>query len=121
MQDGISGEVESPKYGTQETKEALVLAFKVGGAIKKAGADGNYDASDFQHVLPVIPYVGPAFENASLIVKEVKDLDTAELAEIKELCLKEAGELISDEKILIRINAGIEWIQASYKLYLAFA
>lgn len=104
-----------------ETKEALLAAFKVGGAIKASGADGKYDLTDVAHLVPVFPFIGKAIENGKEIPAEVADIDSDEFQELESFVMSELGQLIDKEKLLLQINAGIKFIKATHDLYKAFA
>jgi hypothetical protein len=105
-------------YGTKETKDVLVLAFKLGGAVKASMADGKFDFNDAGNFFPVIPSVGPAFENIGLIPKEMGDLTEAEALDLEATISQEVGELISKEKLVLQINSGLKLVHAMYEFYL---
>ena len=113
--------METEQKPITETKEALLAAFKIGGAIKAAGADGKYDLADVAHLIPVFPYVGKAIENGKDIPAEVSDIDAVEFAELESFIISELGELIDKEKLLLQISAGLKFIKATHDLYKTFA
>ena len=108
----------APVFTTKETKEALVLAFKAGAVIKLANADGKIDFNDAGLIFTLIPAMGPAFDNISLVPKELGDLSPAEAIDLQTFISNEIGSLVDNAKVVSQINAGLKMIHAMYEFYL---
>lgn len=109
--------VAEQKYGLKETKEVLVFAFKAVETYKLAKADGKIDMNDAGLAFTLFPSLTPAFENITLVPKEIKDLDASEIEELETYLMGEIGKVISKEKLLTQINAGLKLIHAGYEFY----
>lgn len=94
----------------------IVLGMHVGEATKKSLDDGKFDITDVPNFLPVIPYVGKAFENIKDVPAQFKDIDANEADELKKLIIESIGEVLDQEKLVSQIDASLEWIHATYKL-----
>jgi hypothetical protein len=108
---------EIKKFDIKNTKEAVVLCLKVGGAVKKSYDDGSFSATDLGNFFPVIPYVQPALEDISLIPSEIKDLDIEEGNELVGLIAADLGVLASAPKLVGQINAALKAIKANVEFY----
>jgi hypothetical protein len=87
------------QHGTKETKEALKLVFAFLKCIKEAkDNDGVISPSDIMILTNLFPYVGPAFEDASLIIKELKDLKDDEIKDLLVFSGAQIGSLASKEE-----------------------
>jgi len=98
----------------------IILSSKVAVATKTSLADGKFQMTDLMNYVPVLPHVNDAFANIGQVPKQFIDIDAAELVELKELVKAEYGPLFSDEQILAKIDASLEWIHSTYKLVNAF-
>jgi hypothetical protein len=105
------------KFDIKNTKEAVVLTLKAGGAVKKSYEDGEFNASDLGNFFPVIPYVQPALEDMSLIPGELKDLDTQEGEELLSMVAADLGEIANAPKLISQINAALKAIKANIEFY----
>lgn len=65
-------------YGTQETEDLLVFVAKLGNAIDGALEDGTINLLDLDELFGPAASAKAAFEGASLIPKELGDLDSQE-------------------------------------------
>lgn len=74
--------MEEEKTGTKETKEVLELFFSLAKAVSTSLSDGTVGVFDLAHFFKVIGYIAPAFNDSELIIKELKDLDEKEKAEL---------------------------------------
>lgn len=106
------------QFSTKETKEVLAFAFKFAGVIKSANADGKIDFNDMGLFFTIIPSLGPAFENISNVPKELKELSPGEVAELENLIVTEVGVLVSKEKVIAQINAGLKLVHSMYDFYI---
>lgn len=107
------------QFSTKDTKEVLVFAFKFAGVIKAASADGKIDFNDMGLFFTIIPSLGPAFDNISNIPKELKELSPGELGELENLVATELGALITKEKLVAQINAGLKLIHSMHEFYIS--
>ena len=97
------------KLGIKETKEMLALGFALGKAIKEAKAnDGKVNAADLMLLMGVIPAMGPAMDKIDMIPAEIKDIDTEEAKELLQYAGEQVGEMLSEEELVKKINAGLE-------------
>lgn len=102
------------KMDIKNSKEMLNLIFGLGFAIKKSLEDG-IDVSDTVNLIPVISQVGPAFDDAGMIVAEMKDLDEEEVEELVALAKSKIGEIIDEEELLEKIELGMKAALAVYE------
>ena len=101
------------KMGIKNTKEMLVFLFVLGKAVKEAKEnDGEISYMDAMLLMKVLPVMGPAVEDAGKIIDEVKDLDKEEADELVSYIGKEVGEIISKEKLVDQVVAGLKVAQA---------
>jgi len=100
------------KYGVKETKEALTPVYLGLKAYKAAKADdGKIDMKDLSHALIVIPSIGPAIDNITLVPKEFLELDSEDRKELLAHAAVHLGDL-GDAVLIVRINAGLQLITA---------
>jgi len=105
------------KFTTKETKELLVLLFKLGNGFKLATADKKIDLADAGLFFAAIPAMGAAFEGIGQIPAELKDLNAEEFAELEAYLVKEIGIVVAKEELLKQINAGLKLGHAMYDFY----
>ena len=106
----------SEKFDVKNTKEVILLAFSLGQAIKQAKEnDGKIDAMDLMLMIPVFTKFGSAFEDISLVPKELKDASVEEAKEIQDLVLSEFGELIDQAKLVDQVNLGLSAMISIYE------
>lgn len=99
---------EKVEYGIKETQEMLLLVFSLGKAVMDAKKDG-FNAEDLTQLIKVIPYVAPAFDGASVIPSELKDLSKDE---VKSLLVFTANQLAGfageNKKLEEQVAKGLE-------------
>jgi hypothetical protein len=101
------------KLDIHNTKEMLVFLFTFAKIAKEAKAnDGKFNANDLVLFMQLFPKVGPAFDDADKILAELKDLDSSESQELLTLVGKEVGVIVSSEKLVGQINAGLVAVKA---------
>ena len=89
----------------KETKEALECALSLQKALQKTMADGKISIWEIPNFLSPFMKLGSAIENAKLIPSELKDLDSAEIEELKALFKQELD--LEDDKLEAKINEGL--------------
>lgn len=102
------------KLGIKETKElvdAVHTAIKAG---KTALADGKIDIQDLGQILVLIPAIQSAVDGAKEIPSELKDLDSAEAAELVTHVM--TGLAIDDAKAREVIEKSLKVAVAAYEL-----
>lgn len=101
---------EEKKLGIKDSKEMLLFLFMFGKVVKEAKEnDGKIDYMDAMLLMKLMPLLGPAFDGASNIAAEIKDIDDAEAAEMIEYLGEEAKAVLGDKAELIaKIIAGLE-------------
>jgi hypothetical protein len=100
--------------GIQETKELLKLVIGAGNAASKIAADGKVDVADLPYLMALFPLVGPGLEKIDQVPAELKDLDSAEGAE---LITQMATELMLDNvKTKEIVMAAMKTAMAMYEL-----
>ena len=100
--------VEVKKIGIKESKEMLVFLFMLAKVAKEAKEnDGKITYMDSVLLMKVVPSLGPAIENADLILAEIKDLDDAEINELINFLAIEVGGVFTEEKLIGQIIAGL--------------
>jgi hypothetical protein len=66
-------------------------------------------------LIPVFTKFGAAFEDISLIPKELKDMSVEEAKEIQSLVLSEFGELVDQAKLVDQVDLGIKAMISIYE------
>lgn len=92
------------KFDVKNTLEVIKLGASVSKAVKNAKADGKVDAMDLMYLVPVMGTVGPAFDDISLVPKELADVDSDESKEILEASKEIIGEWADDADLANKIN-----------------
>lgn len=109
--DAVNAKVS---YSTKETKEVLRLVFTFAKTVKEAKEnDGVISSADLMLLTKMLPYVGPAFDNAGDIIKELKDLDAAELKDLIVFTGANLGDLgaVKEEVLQKALNAAIALVE----------
>lgn len=99
---------------TKEVLKLIISGYKVYGLAK---ADGKIDLSDLGFLMTMLPHLQPAFDDASKIPTEVKDLDAAEAQELATFIVTELG--VVEGQTAEIINASLGLLVSGYKLYAA--
>ena len=100
----------------KNSKEVLIFAFSLGMTIKEAKKnDGKIDMLDMPLLMSVIPTIGPAFEDISIVPKELKDLSIAEAQELQDIIIEKFGALVEKEKLVDQINLGLKAVISIYE------
>jgi len=71
------------EFDIKNTKEMVLFGLSLGNGIGKAMANGTIDMLDVGYFFGALKAAGPAFKDVSLIPKEIGDIDSAELEDIK--------------------------------------
>lgn len=71
------------KMGIEELKEVLKFVIEFGEAADKALLDKKFEISELALLMGPFMLIGPAFEGLDKVGGEIKDLDEAELVELK--------------------------------------
>ena len=108
---------ETAPLGIKNIKEVMMFGFATAKMIKAAKEDdGKIDANDLTKLIMIVPTLGPAVSDIDQVLPEFKDLDANEAEELKVMARKELGDVISDEKLVVKIEAALEWSVATVKL-----
>ncbi len=105
--------------GIQETKDVIILGLAIGNGVYASLADnGKIGVEDMANLLPIITALPNALEGIGEVPKEIKDLNEAELAEIKNLVLEKLPNIGDKWLVVAResMNIGL----AALKIYNAF-
>lgn len=70
------------KVGIKESKEVLDFVLALGNAAGVSLSDGKIGLEDLSNFFGALTVAGPAFEGIQDVVKEFKDLDKEEAAEL---------------------------------------
>lgn len=110
----MTEETQAPvKLDIHNTKEALMLGFSLIGAIKVSKEnDGKINAADLGNLVMVFPHLGPAIDDAGMIVKEMKDLDSDEAKELMVFASEKLGGALSDEELVMKIELSLKAVVA---------
>lgn len=98
-------EVENISYDVKETKEVLKLLIELGEGLEKAFADKKFEISEIALLITPLMFSTAALEGIALMPKEIKDMDAAEFAEIKEYIEVELD--LENDKIELIIEKAI--------------
>ena len=104
--------------GIKELKELVKFGLKLGEALGKALEDGKINLVDALKFLPVLKDLKIALEGASEIPAELKDLDEAELQELKVFIKDEFN--LPDDALEAKIEMGLEVAVSLISLALGF-
>jgi ubiquitin len=101
--------IKVEKYGIKETKELLQLGFALGKSFKAAKEDdGNLSMGDMKHLIAIYPQVTIAYEDASKIPAELKDLSKDEVKELLVFSAAHLGEFAgADEELMLKIEKAL--------------
>lgn len=105
--------------GIKETKEALTLVCKAIAVGKEANADGKIGISDLPLLVKLYPAALAAFAGGDQIPAELKDLDSAEGAEIVAHVMAELT--LDNAKARAVVQAGLKVLASGYELVQALA
>ena len=106
------------EYGMKETKELLKFVIGLGMAIDKSLADKKFSFDDVTYFMVPLMQAGPAFANIKMLPAELKDMDAAEAAELKQFIEDEFD--IENDKIEKIIEAAIGVGLKVYEIMLSF-
>ncbi len=95
------------KYAIKETKELLDLVFVAGLAFKNANSDGQINAADLGHLVPVFVAAGPAFEKIDQVPAEVGDLSQPEAEELLAYAQVKVPQIVDRPKLVNIVNAAL--------------
>lgn len=110
------------KLGVENIKEVMLLGFGFGKMLKTAKEnDGEINLSDAPLLVMIVPTLGPAIDEIDQVIPEFKDMDAEEAKYLMEEAKKELGDTLSDEELIEKIVAGLEWGVATVKLIRAVA
>lgn len=84
------------KMGIDELKDVIRFGISLGESVDQALADGKFDITELGLLMTPIMQIGPAFTGIDKVGGEIKDLDEAELAELK-LFVEEELDLANDK------------------------
>jgi len=103
----MAKKIEKKEYGIKETQDALQLIFAIGKAIMDSKKDG-FNTADISNLMTVIPYVTPAFDGATEIPAEMKDLSSEEIKTLLTFSANHLGSLAgADEKLALQLEKGL--------------
>lgn len=109
------------KTDIKDTKEALKLIFSLLKVLKVSKEnDGKIDLMDMQNLMMAFPHVSPAIEGADTIVEEIKDLDEEEAKELLDFAMKEIGEALDKEELIVKIEKSLKAAVAIFEAVKAF-
>jgi hypothetical protein len=101
---------EVEKRGVKELSEAVVFAIGLGEAVDAALADKKLDLADLGLLVGPFTKAPAAIEGLDQVGAEIKDLDAAEMEEMKALVKSELD--LSDDKLEEKIEAGVDFLGA---------
>ena len=108
--------------GIKETLEVLDFILDLtGGFYKSIKNDGKFTAEDIANFLPALVSLPAAIEGFSLVLPELKDLNDAEMEQIKDKVINKLGGVIGiEEKWLVVAQESINIAVSGIKLFKAF-
>ena len=98
------------KRDVKELSEMLVFAISLGESLELALADKKLGLEDLGLLVGPFTKAPAAVEGVGLIVDEIKDLDDAEMGQIKQLIKDELD--LADDKLEAKIEAGVDFLSA---------
>lgn len=102
-------------YGIKETKEVLKFGVELGEAVDRALSDDKMDIADLVQLVPAFTAAGAAFENISLVPKELADMDEAESKELLEWAKAELD--LSNDNVEAIVEKALETVLCMYEMY----
>lgn len=104
------------KYGVKETLEIFDLGHAVVKAGVEAAADGKVNILDIGVVLPLIPKVSPALQDADKSLLELAEMDQADSAAVLNHAQEKLGEVVKAEdvkkKVVVCLKVGLAVAEA---------
>lgn len=91
----------------KETKEALVAVEAQCDAVIVSCADGQLTLADLKNEVPVLAKARDAFQGASLITAELKDLDALEVAELCDIVVRVGGKMVEAFIAMTKVSIGL--------------
>lgn len=85
------------KRGISETLEILEFGLSLGDGLAKSLADKEIKVEDLANFLPSILLIPNAFQGINELPAELKDLDAAELDQIKTVVINKLGSIAGIE------------------------
>lgn len=109
--------IAKASFGVKETKEMLQLAFGMAKIVREAKAnDGMFSSADLVLLTQLFPLFTPALDGASLIVKELKDLDQDEINDLLKFTASNLGGVFDSKEMVAKVEAGLELALAISKM-----
>lgn len=99
----------------KNTLEVITLGASMGKAFAGAKDDGKIGIEDLGQLIQIIPALGPALADISQVPAELKDIDSAELEQIKAAVIDVVGDVAGDKAIEIA-KASLDLGLAAYDL-----
>ena len=93
------------KHGIKETKEALDLVFSIANGIGRSLEDGKFSYSDLVYFFAAMQAAPSAMDGADKIAAELKDLDRAEIEELRRFAIAKFD--IPQDEVEARIEKGL--------------
>ena len=87
------------KYDITALKAVVDVGVAVAGVVKNSLLDGKIDINDIGFLIPVIPTLGPFFENIGDVGNELFELDKEEMDELVAYTKPKVDAAFSDEKV----------------------
>lgn len=106
------------KMGINELKELMKFTIEFGEAIELAMSDKKFEIAELALLMGPLMQIGPAFEGLDKIGGELKDLDEAEMVELK-LYVETELDLKNDKTEMI-IEKGISLMTVLYSFIQLF-
>jgi hypothetical protein len=107
---------QAEKMGVKELSEVLIFAIGLGEAVDLSLADKKIDLADLGLLVGPFTKAPAAIEGFDKVVDEIKDLDAAEMDEVKALVKDELN--LSDDKLEEKIEAGVDFLGALHTFIL---
>jgi hypothetical protein len=117
LSEAVEAEATTEKRGIAELKELLVFAISMGESLDMALSDGKLGIEDLGLLITPFTKAPDALDGLSDIADEIKDLDVAEMAQIKELINNELD--LQDDNLEAKIEAGVKFLGAVHALVVA--
>lgn len=103
----------SEQQGIKELSEAIIFGISMGEALDLSLADGKIDLADLGILMGPFMKAPDAIEGIGKVKDEIKDLDAAEMEQIKQMVKDELD--LSDDKLEEKIEAAVDFLGAIHE------
>jgi len=106
------------KFGIENIKKAVLFGIKFGTDTGKALADSKVTWDEYPVLLGDLMGAGPIVSSGAALKDEINDLSEAESIELRDFINQNFD--IPNDQLEAKIEASVNWLVATYDLYLAF-